>query len=262
VIDGTYGYAAGYQLWSTTPSTPYTTTAGVGSSGSYAIPVTSIDTGCQPNPSENQFSGGTEAYGTGHFFYDNEVENNSATGMGFAGSNPTNDITISSWNPYDPTDTPRYIENNGFNGILFLGPNTLTCNGVTGYYEDPNGNCQRAIAAHGITLDNVLARNNAIYGVELDAVSKDTVNGNPEFGGYYVGFINNACLNDPGDSAETFYYSPGAQTALSNPTPAYYNLWFQRTTNSPSNGQMTSCPATSWPAEPTPAPSSIPGWKW
>src|SRR5215813_5675245 len=97
--------------------------------------ATALDTGClappatPDNPTGEQFPSGIEAYGTGHYFYNNEVENNSGMGMQFAGSDTTGDITISSWNPWVVGDVARYVEYNGFNGIMFLGSYTLQSNG-------------------------------------------------------------------------------------------------------------------------------------
>jgi hypothetical protein len=250
VIDGTPGWdgVSILDLWTTTSSTM-------------------LDTGCSPRP-DDQYPSGIEAYGSGQFFYNNEAENNSGGGMGFGGSNPTNDITISSWNPYDPSDTPRYIENNGWAGILFLGPYTLgNCPlspGVLGYL-DSHSVCQPIIAVHGVTLDNVLVRRNAGYGVRLDGVSEDSTNTNPVPGGYFTGFIHNACIYDTTTGYFETAYSIvplDLSNPPANPTPANDALWFQRTTTDPNSGLMTTCPASSGPAEPTPARSNIPGWRW
>jgi hypothetical protein len=253
VIDGTPGYdgVTIADLWHTTSTTV-------------------LDTGCSPQ-SGAEFPGGIEVYGSGHFFYNNEVENNSGGGMQLAGSNPTSDITISSWNGENPSDTtPRYIEYNGYDGIQFLGPYALsadcTVSGGGPGYLDSHSVCQPIYAAQGVTLDNVLVRRNNGYGVRLDGVSNDVLHTNPIFGGNYNGFINNACIND-GNNVETAYgaipLDPTNPPA--NPTPASDALWYQRTTapyNTANYGQNSSCPASSGPAEPTPARSNIPGWRW
>jgi hypothetical protein len=134
---------------------------------------TLLDTLCKPpsNPNDpndldTQSPAGVEAYGAGHFLGNNEVENHNGTGLYFGGANPTSDITVSSWNPFDASDSanvPRYIEQNQFQGIWFNGPNGFTCNGMLGYYKDVDGNCQLAYAVSGITLDAVreFARNSS-----------------------------------------------------------------------------------------------------
>ena len=141
--------------------------------------------------------------------------------MQFAGSEPTGQITISSSNPFDPSDTPKYVEGNAAGGIVFLGPNTWAPATQT---------------AQGVTLDDVLVRNNAFYEVALDGVSNY---------GTYIGFINNSCLSGTNPT----HVTPTSWTTLSNPLPGSYALY---------RGGV--CPNPSGP--PTPARSHIPGWTW
>lgn len=87
------------------------------------LPYPAQATGC-PWGTGTAFNAGVEAYGFGHRFYNNEINTNTGSGMALAGSNPTGDITISSANPWNLSDTTRSIEGNSSGGIVFLGPNT------------------------------------------------------------------------------------------------------------------------------------------
>lgn len=125
-----------------------------------------------------------EIYGEGHSFYNNEVENHTGSGMQFAGSNPTGHIKISSQNPIDDADTPRYVEGNAAGGIVTLGSEWCTANNAT---------CSEDWWVKGIMLDHVLVRNNAIWGIVLDSASDN--------GASYMGFVNSSCMsgNDNGN---------------------------------------------------------------
>jgi hypothetical protein len=195
--------------------------------------------GC-PFGNGSAFNPGVEAYGTGHYFYNNEVVNNIGSGMQFAGASDTQtkDITISSWNPWDASDTARYIEQNHQAGIAFLGPVT---------------NSSFTKPAVGVTLDNVLVGDNSKQGIVLDSVTPDFVT-NWNIGGQYVGFVNYGCLigNTLGSA-----YTPG--TTLPNATPTPPN---QYRSGPPGGGVMTACPPTAWPQLPPPAASQTPGWSW
>src|SRR5437588_1735213 len=187
------------------------------------FPYPALATGCQP-PSSQQYVGGIEGYGFGHFFYNNEVETHTGTGMIFAGSKPTGQITISSANPWDAFDTPRYIEGNANSGIVFLGPNTYP---------------PATSTAQGVTLDDVLVRNNTKYGVVLDSVSNY---------GNYTGFVNNACISGNSPFGDT---SPLNWTTLSYRVPISDAIY-----------RDGSCPNTGWAAALVPAASHVPGWSW
>ena len=154
-------------------------------------------TGC-PWGSGSAFNAGIEAYGFGHSFYNNEVNTTTGSGMQLAGSNPTGNITISSLNPFNPSDPTRAIEGNANGGIVFLGPIT---------------NSSFTYSAVGVSLNDVIAQNNQKFGVVLDTVSNYSS---------YTGFINNACItgNPFGDT------SPTSWTTLSNPLPANDNLFW------------------------------------
>ena len=169
----------------------------------------------------------------------------------------------------------RYIERNGFDGIRFRGPNTVSCtdqNGVehVGFLKDQSGNCTLpAVAAIGVTLDSVLVRDNAGYGVTLDSVTNDNSSVNGIFGGYYTGFFaasytggnSIACLNIGNTLVGVGYASTSSLTSR-EPTPGHDGNWFQRATKDVTAGQETSCPPTQWPTEPAPSHSNITGWKW
>jgi len=257
---------------------------------------TVLDTGCNPpsNPNDpmdpdRQDVTGVEAYGFGHFLGNNEIESNSGSGLYFGAANPTGDITISSWNPFDPSDSapggvPRYIEQNAADAINLSGPDNFQCPmGVYGFYYDPmTMSCQPILyAVVGVTLDALLVRDNTGYGVRMDQVSNDA-NQNPNLTvpGYspvsYNGFITNAwqgvstdaCLiaNGPGPTI----FVPGSLSngnPLTYQTPANGNLWFYRTPNpnppppSIANvGQTASCPPTQWPSGGAPPPSGFTGF--
>jgi hypothetical protein len=198
------------------------------------FPYPALLTGCQP-PASQQYNSGTETYGFGHVFYNNEIEKHTGSGMAFAGSNPTGDITISSANPFDPSDTPRYVEASAAGGIVFLGPN--------------EGWTQPAV---GVMLDDVLVQNNAGYGgVVLDGVSNDTAILSPLNGQPYVGFINNSCMSgNVLANGLSQNVSSASWTSLLNKTPVEY-----------SNYRGGTCPVSGSGAQ-TPAPSHIPGWNW
>jgi hypothetical protein len=199
-------------------------------------------TGCQLPPT-TQFNNGVEAYGFEHYFFNNEIEKHTGPGMQFAGSHPTGKITISSENPNDPSDTPRFIEMNKGGGIWFLGPSWT----------------EYTITAQGVALYKINARNNAIVDVNLDSVSNDGTLG---YYGAYHGFVGDSCIIPGVVSAD--YYGPVAgvpgvngsvpppyNNTLTHPIPTSYGAY-------PPSG---TCPDPGWPAQ-TPARSYIPGWHW
>jgi hypothetical protein len=111
--------------------------------------------GCPVAP--NQTSLGIEAYGNGHRFLNNSIMRNMSSGITLGGSSPTNNITISGLNSFDANDTPRYIQDNHWGGIRFLGPKT--CGNICSY------------TSSGVTLSHLrVVRNNA-YGIYLESVS-------------------------------------------------------------------------------------------
>jgi hypothetical protein len=144
-------------------------------------------TGCpttSPNwpsaPPPPGFSGGIEANGWGHVFYNNEVAFNAGGGIAVnlksAGECPNGPrsqacmeghLAITSNNPWYVGDNPKFVEQNTWNGITVWGP--------SGNYN----------SFQGVTLDNILVRANAAQAVYLEGVSADPP---------YTGFINGACL--------------------------------------------------------------------
>jgi hypothetical protein len=200
------------------------------------------DTGCLL-PDEPQFNGGVEAYGFDHRFYNNEIEQHTNSGMGFGGSKPTGRILISSENPWDASDNKRFIEANGNGGIVFIGSRVwwqcFLPDGRKGFwYPEENALnriCTPLIPVAGVTLDRVLVRRNAWYGVALDDVSNY---------GTFTGFINDACMSDNDPAYGNV--SPPFWTTLTSPVPLSY----------------TSCPPDPGWASQRPPRSQIPGWLW
>jgi hypothetical protein len=233
---------------------------------------TPLATGCLGPQGADQFPGGVEVYGYGHGFYNNEIEQHRGSGIGGAGSENTGRITISSQNPSDPSDTPRYIEMNAFNGIQFLGFDNFgnpAC-GNTGWLDQDNV-CHPVRPVVGVTLYNINVRNNAPFDVDLDSVSNDSTVG---FYGPYNGFLNSSCIIvhlDPNG-----YLGPiagvNASTATEVSLPPYGNGVYNNTLSNPIPSNAASgygvlitnggtCPDPGWPAQ-TPAPSHNPSWHW
>jgi hypothetical protein len=156
-------------------------------------PGTALATGCQaPQISGTQQPYGVEAYGFGHGFYNNEIEQHTGTGMVFGGGAPAGQITVSSTNPWTSQDVPRFIESNLGNGLWFLG---------THFFDFP-------FPVQGAKLDGVLIRKNGAYGVLLDSVSDS---------GLYTGFANGSCMSG---NAWGNVYAPN--NGLTDPYPASY----------------------------------------
>jgi len=190
-------------------------------------------TGCPVPSSEDslQTPGGTETYGYGHRFYNNEIEQHTGWGMGFSGSAPTGSITISSTNPWDSSDAPRYIEDNLAGGIMFLGQS-----GGPDYGAQPYGTTD-------VTLDDVLVQNNgasgwgANGGIWLDTVTGPGFTcsmcsgGSPASAACMSGNYTSDIINDSGSSS------------LSTPFPATLSYYW--------NGVSGACPAS---GSQTPAP--------
>ncbi len=273
------------QSW---PSTaPYTPTNGE-YSYRYATgclitpPVQIINSVPVPQPITQQGDAGIEVNGPGHGLYDNEFEQHTGSGMAIGGNVITNQITISSANPSDSSDTSRYVEGNQGGGIVVLGANGGFSPNIT-----------------GLVLDAVLVRNNAYGGVLLDSVQgSSAVNAQ---GIPYQGFYNGACLsgnsndnpNNPSPSqlGDIVIRTPtpttltnslplsgtdGVSLVFTNPAPGdMYNAYCQLgplylgiTACQPPSGSTyqyfrgTACPTPSWQALNTPAPSHISNWPW
>ncbi|MCC6585757.1 MAG: hypothetical protein IT168_03485 [Bryobacterales bacterium] len=204
-----------------------------------------LATGCLL-PNNAQFNAGVEGYGWDHYFFNNEIERHTGSGMQFAGSEPTGRITISGENPSDPSDTPRYIEMNKAGGIVFLGP-----------YWTPSW----PLAAQGVALYRVNVRNNAGFDVVLDGISDDATSG--YYSGEYRGFIGNSCII-PGQPIPRQYTGPVAGLPNVNgglPPPHPNTLTRPLPTSYGAYPPIGTCPDPGWPAQ-TPAKSTIPGWKW
>jgi hypothetical protein len=216
--------------------------------------------GC-PFPGVNQ-SPGVEVYGTGHRLYNNEVYQNTGSGMTFAGSCdydtdpksptygqhngkpacPVSDITISGVN-YVPNsnDSPKYVEGNQFGGIWF------------------RSGCPTCDASNGVTLDNLLVWNNAKWGINLSGVSIDPSNANPINGGAYSGFISQTCMSNTTYPNVTSTYANGLGSGGVPLNPNPYSSYTNPYTNPPWTGG--SCPGRPGGTA-TPAPSNIPRWPW
>lgn len=159
-------------------------------------PSTALATGCQANQTPGtQTPYGVEAYGSGHGFYNNEIQQHTGAGMIFGGGAPTAQITVSSANPWNSEDVPRYIESNLGSGIWFLG---------TQFFDFP-------YPVQGTTLDDVLVQNNGGYGVLLDTVSNSAT---------YTGFANGSCMIG---NASGNVYAPN--NGLTDPYPTSYTSY-------------------------------------
>jgi hypothetical protein len=215
-------------------------------------------------PLVQQLDAGIEVFGTGHGIFNNEIAQHSGGGILVGGIDnggtctiPSGQITISSANPWDPSDTPRYIEGNQGAGIVLLGNNRqFPCN------------------VQGVVFDDILVRNNAIAGVYLDTVQDSNSIGS--LGLPFQGFFNSACTSgneNPGETIEkdvlimtpdpttlTYAVPAGATVSLddSGINPGGY-VSYQYASSSYRGG---ACPTPSWPALQTPAPSHIPTWPW
>jgi hypothetical protein len=133
-----------------------------------------------------------EAYGFGHGFYNNEIEQHTGAGMVFGGGAPAGQITVSSTNPRNSQDVPRFIESNLGHGMWFLG---------TYFFDFP-------YPVQGARLDGLLVRKNGGYGVLLDSVSDS---------GPFTGFANGSCMTG---NAWGNVYAP--DNGLTDPYPASY----------------------------------------
>jgi hypothetical protein len=231
------------------------------------------DTGCLSVPSydkqgqahwDPQPIGGVEASGYLHSFYNNEIIQNSGGGMAF-NQTPTGQLRISSANPSDPSDTPRYIEGNGFNGITFgYQADFLQYGGTTG-------------SVQGVTLDAIFTRQNAGWGVAFADVLDN---------GTYTGFINGSCMSDNGvvpqnppagqfcganDANVGCYSTQGPlQPSKPNPRDLAGALAYDHYCVSPAGyaecapgiGVWKTCQGTPWSPPAVPPYSYPQGWPW
>jgi len=150
---------------------------------------------------------------------------------------PVGQITISGTNPWDTTDTKKYIEKNGGFGILFRAAASSSYSGGT---------------ATGVTLDNLNVVNNTgpgSYGVGLYGVTNDTTHTNPINLGYYLGFINGSCMSGNVLGPVTPMLVSGSTLTYQTP-PSGYNTYEGGSCPTPPAGVAVS------------APSSISGWRW
>jgi hypothetical protein len=188
---------------------------------------------CPLVQTQPQSVGGVEANGVGHRFYNNEVYENSGGGMIFdLSAIAQGPITISSTNPWYSSDTPRYIESNGYGGVTL--------------YGQPN----EASNIQGITLDDVLVSSNAVYGVLFQNVQNN---------GSYNGFINGSCMtgNVLNGNAANVTWPGGPNQGNNLPAPSTPSNLYPTSYTSYHGGQ---CPAQFVGL--TPAPSHTPPWAW
>lgn len=195
----------------------------------YLSPFTAAASGCSM-PSTRQYNSGVEAYGSGHVFENNEIEQNSGSGLQFGGSNPTGQITINATNHLSASDPPRLIESNQAGGIVFLGSPSWT------YSVD------------GVTLTDVLVQNNALYGVAFQGTTNYSSSS-------YTGFTNDACISGNSSGAVSAN-SATTLTYASLPTSPTNDYWIYNYANS---SPAYTCPTS---GDQTPAPSYITGWPW
>jgi|GEM_PF-3498181 hypothetical protein len=183
-----------------------------------------------------QSNSGVEANGTGHRFYNNELYENSGGGMVVNLGDPTAQILVSSTNPWYSGDTPRYIEANGYGGITFY------------------GSSRGWSPIQGVSLDDVLIANNAIYGVYFDNVQNY---------GSYLGFVQNgSCMwgNEVNGSEADVSWPNGPNQGNTQPAPNTPTYLYPSSTSLYQGGPCPSQPA----GQATPAPSGLPPsqWKW
>lgn len=194
----------------------------------------SVASGCS-TPTSLEYNNGIEASGHGNAFYNNEVEQHTGAGMSLNLDSPntTGDVTISSANPWYSSDTPRYVEANQ-GGIVVLGPPRT--DGLGNYFP----------VVTGVTLDDVLVRNNGQSGVYLYNTQNSS--------GFY-GFANGSCMsgNTSGDVYTQF-------TSPWNASP--YSPLTNQAPSSTSSYHGGACPNPGWAVQ-TPAPSGwAPTWPW
>jgi hypothetical protein len=144
------------------PATSWGTFAGnVIDGNNWEVPANGTTNGCSTT---FQYVAGIEVNGTGHRFYNNEVTNHTGGGMAI-GTQPapgqpftTGQIVVSAYNPWDPNDAPRLIENNGSDGIVVYGGyRCALCNPADLTFDQ----------VKGLILDTLQIRNNKGYAVSL-----------------------------------------------------------------------------------------------
>jgi hypothetical protein len=186
-------------------------------------------------------SEGVEVNGTGHRFYNNEIANNVSGGMAigtalkYGDTFNTAQIVVSASNPWYPSDTQRYIENNGGDGIVVYGgyrcpdsdsPYCNTCR----FPDGSPGPCHTTDPTfdqvQGLTLDTLQILNNKGFGVSLYYVDNYT-DGN---GKQYLGFSQEnpngvqsqatMCGNGTGDNPDgTIVYTRFCDVPVAGVTP-------------------------------------------
>jgi hypothetical protein len=251
------------------------------------LPTKQLATGCTMVSQTPLQVDGIEASGVGHGFFNNEITHYTGGGMAISDGDTvaTKDVTISSNNPSDPNDAPRFIEYNASDGIVLFGPP----------HPAPADTA-------GVTLDAVFVQNNAGFGVSSYFVENDDPN-------KYIGFINGSCISGngsvtspwngcggvcisatgpvklpPGGCLLNHLTPPANQIFASAPGRSQDVNWcynptnLDKTTNQPqpanpqpnswttyspkSKGyQSTPCPSSPSPPQPVPALSPAPLWK-
>ncbi len=192
LVENRFEQGSGGQVF-TNPSSSYASiTANVVNGNYFSVAGGSLQNGCVVPGTQMVYPSGIESYGSYQRFFDNEVANNTGTGIQLGGSSPMTDIEVSSSNPWNSSDILRYIENNGYRGIWFLGPSE-------GW----------PYSTSGVLLDDVAVRNNSDWGLYLDGVSGQSG---------YEGFTADSCIsgNTAGSISE-----PGS--SLQNPYPQNYD---------------------------------------
>jgi len=227
-------------------------------------------TGCPitPLPPNRQTNGGVEASGIGIRFYNNEITATSGSGMAIGVDAPTQEVTVSSSNPWNSNDTPRFIEAAADDGIVVVG----------GLIAQPAPNPPAEQHVQGITFDNIRVRNNAGYGVSLYYAQDYS-----DSSGSFTGFVNGSCMNTNAVNNPSPYkaQSVGQNPCATLPGSSWFTLplghegtnldkeVFVCTNSSPSPqptnyvpANFTSCPSeSSWSSQ-APPPSGIVDWPW
>lgn len=185
---------SGGQIYVYSGASTYTTSAANTINGNYwrTSSLSTSPSGCPI--SGGLYSFGVEADGIGHRFYNNHILQNLAWGMLIRNASS---ITISGTDPWCPSCTAKFIENNG--GCK----NAYGCySGWPAQYSMAGININNYVGpVYNFTLDQIRVRNNQTFGVYIYGAT-----GSP-------GYTNGACLINNTSSA------PGSSSQYQNPSP-------------------------------------------
>jgi hypothetical protein len=139
---------------------------------------------------------GIEGYGSGHRYFDNEVFNHTGDAVNLQGTSGTwSGLLIAGNNPFNSSDTVRYIHNNAYDGVRLKGGSG---NGTTS----------------GVEFDGVNIAGNGAYAIEIysgGVVATST--------GFTSGSTTHICNNHGSSSWVNMFYL-GSGSTLTNTTPS------------------------------------------